>query len=36
MTAGKRQAVHALQQPLLAAATFPIVNSPPFLGRQLD
>src|SRR5438309_8737527 len=27
MTAGKRQAVHALQQPLVAAATAPIVNT---------
>ena len=29
MTAGKRQAVHALQQPLVAVATAPIVNTPP-------
>src|SRR5262249_2872775 len=29
MTAGKRQAVHALQQPLLAAPTAPIGNTPP-------
>ena len=29
MTAGKRQAVRALQQPLLAGPTAPIVNTPP-------
>ncbi|HEY1860182.1 MAG TPA: hypothetical protein VGG61_07500 [Gemmataceae bacterium] len=29
MTTGKRQAVRAVQQPLLAAPTAPVVNTPP-------